>query len=129
MQFSKAAEYALLGLTHLARSENSSASVSAIARAEKLSLYFLRNVFQKLRAAKLVTANRGLGYNLARPASKISLRDVLAAVEQNLTLHACLQKKSAGCSHAAKCKIVLRLTRVQKNLDAELAKIKITDLI
>ncbi len=129
MQFSKAAEYALLGLTHLASAEHSSVSVGAIAREEKLSLYFLRNVFQKLRAAKLVIANQRSGYTLARSPEKISLQDVLAAVEHNLTLHACLAKKSAGCAHAAKCKIVLRLAKVQKNLNAELAKIKITDLI
>ena len=129
MQFSKAAEYGLLGLTHLAREKNFAASVSEIARAEKLSLYFLRNVFQKLRAAKLVDSIRGSGYTLAKKASEISLKDVLDATEQKTTIHACLKKKAAGCAHAPKCKIVRRLAGVQKGLDAELAKIKITDLI
>lgn len=129
MQFSKAAEYGLLGLTHLAKEKNLSASVSEIARAENLSLYFLRNVFQKLRDAKLVKANRGSGYTLARQPQKISLKDVLKAVEQKTTIHACLQKKAAGCARAANCKIVCRLERVQKNLDDELAKIYISDLI
>lgn len=129
MQFSKAAECALLGLTHLAREKNFSASVGEIARAENLSLYFLRNVFQKLRAAKLVESNRGRGFTLAKKASGISLKNVLDAVEQKTTIHECLRKKSANCARAAKCKIVLRLARVQKNLDTELAKIRITDLI
>ncbi|MCF7845909.1 MAG: Rrf2 family transcriptional regulator [Candidatus Peribacteraceae bacterium] len=129
MQFSKAAEYALLGLTHLAREKNFAASVSEIARAEKLSLYFLRNVFQKLRAAKLVNSLRGSGYTLAKKPRTISLKDVLDATEQTTTIHACLQKKATGCQHALKCKIVCSLARVQKNLDSELAKIHITDLI
>ena len=129
MQFSKAAECALLGLTSLARAENFSASVGEIARAENLSLYFLRNVFQKLRVAKLVESNRGRGFTLAQKAEKISLKNVLDAVEQNTTIHACLRKKSANCARSAKCKIVRRLAQVQKNLDAELAKIRITDLI
>ncbi|MFH0776683.1 MAG: Rrf2 family transcriptional regulator [Patescibacteria group bacterium] len=129
MQFSKAAEYGLLGLTHLARTESFSASVSEIARTENLSLYFLRNVFQKLRDAGLVRSSRGSGYALARPPEKISLQDVLEAVERRLEIHACLQKKSAGCARAAKCKIVLHLAVIQKRLLSDLAKIKISDLI
>ena len=129
MQFSKATECALLGLTHLARKKNFSASVSEIARAENLSLYFLRNVFQKLRAAKLVESSRGRGFTLAKKPARISLKNVLDAVEQKTTIHACLRKKSVNCARAAKCKIVRQLARVQKNLDAELAKIRITDLI
>ncbi|MFH0833902.1 MAG: Rrf2 family transcriptional regulator [Patescibacteria group bacterium] len=128
MQFSKSAEYGLLGLTYLAREKNSSASVSEIARAEKLSLYFLRNVFQKLRAAELVESNRS-GFRLAKKAREISLRDVLDAVEQKTTIHACLREKDCDCAHSANCKIIQKLARVQKNLDAELAKIKIVDLI
>ena len=128
MQFSKAAEYAMLGLTYLAQAE-SGASVSQIARAENLSLYFLRNVFQKLRAGGLVQSNRGQGFSLAQKPAQISLQNVLAAVEQKTVIHACLQKKSACCARAGKCKIVQKLAKVQKNLDSELAKIKISDLI
>ena len=127
MQFSKSAEYGLLGLTHLAR-ENTGANVSEIARVEKLSLYFLRNVFQKLRAAGLVESNRR-GVRLAKKATKISLKNVLDAVEQKTTIHACLRKKESCCPHAEKCKIIQKLTGVQKKLDAQLAKIKISDLI
>ncbi len=129
MQFSKAAECALLGLTHLAREKNFSASVSEIARAENLPLYFLRNVFQKLRTAKLVESNRGRGFTLSKKPREISLKNVLDAVEQKTIIHACLRKKSANCAHATKCKIIQKLARVQKNLDTEFAKIRITDLV
>ena len=129
MQFSKSAEYALLGLTHLAHEKNSSASVSEIARVENLSLYFLRNVFQKLRAAALVESNRGRGFKLARKPHEISLKNVLDAIEQKTTIHACLKKRAIDCARAPKCKIIFQLARVQKKLDDELAKIRITDLI
>ncbi|MBU1090179.1 Rrf2 family transcriptional regulator [Patescibacteria group bacterium] len=129
MQFSKAAEYAILGLTHLAREKDKSASVSEIARAEKLSLYFLRNVFQKLKSAKLVAAKRGSGYTLVKSASEISLKTVLEAVEQKLAIHACLQKKETDCARAKNCKIILRLAEVQRRLLADLDKIRLTDLL
>ncbi|MCK5471893.1 Rrf2 family transcriptional regulator [Candidatus Gracilibacteria bacterium] len=129
MQFSKAAEYAILGLTHLAREKNKSASVNKIARAEKLSLYFLRNVFQKLKSAKLVTSKRGSGYTLVKPAREISLKTVLEAVEQKLAIHACLQKKEASCIRAKNCKIIRCLSKVQQRLLADLEKIRLTDLL
>lgn len=129
MQFSKAAEYAILGLTHLAQEKNQSASVSEIARAEKLSLYFLRNVFQKLKSARLVESKRGSGYTLMKPAQKISLRNVLEAVEQKLAIHACLQKKEVGCTRAKNCKIIHQLAKVQQRLLADLDKIRLTDLL
>jgi len=129
MQFSKSTEYALIGLTHLAQTKNFSTSVGKIARTENLSLYFLRNVFQKLRIAKLVKSNRGRGFTLAKKPKEISLKNVLEATEQKNMIHACLQKKSTSCARSTKCKIVHQLTQVQKNLDTKLAKIRITDLI
>jgi len=129
MQFSKAAEYGILGLTHLAREKNKSASVSEIARAEKLSLYFLRNVFQKLKSAQLVTSKRGSGYTLTKAPGKISLKDVLEAVEQKLEIHACLQKKETGCARARNCKIICQLGKVQQRLLADLDKIRLTNLL
>ena len=129
MQFSKAAEYAILGLTHLARKKNKSASVSEIARTEKLSLYFLRNVFQKLKSAKLVASKRGSGYTLVKPAREISLKIVLEAVEQKLAIHACLQRKEASCVRAKNCKIVRRLAEVQRRLLTDLEKIRLTNLL
>ena len=129
MQFSKAAEYAVLGLTHLAQKKNKSASVSEIAHAEKLSLYFLRNVFQKLKNAKLVVAKRGSGYTLMKPPREISLETVLEAVEQKLAIHACLQKKDMGCVRVKNCKIIRQLAKVQRRLLADLKKIRLTDLL
>lgn len=129
MQFSKAAEYAILGLTHLARKENQSASVSQIAQAEKLSLYFLRNVFQKLRNAKLVESKHGSGYTLTKNPKNISLKNILEAIEQNLSIHACLRKKESGCTRAKNCKIVRELAKVQKRLLTDLNQIHLTNLI
>ncbi len=129
MQFSKASEYAILGLTHLARKKDQSASVSEIARDEKLSLYFLRNVFQKLKSAKLVESVRGRGYSLNEKPKNISLKNVLIAVEQKLEIHACLLKKEHGCARARNCKIVSKLAKVQERLLADLERIRLTDLI
>lgn len=128
MHFSRATEYALLGLAYLAGCPDRSVSVREIARAEKLSVYFFRNIFQKLKTAQLVRSQRGRGYTLARPPRLISLRHVLEAVDGPVNLHACLEQKNLRCQHARGCKILQTLERVQRRFLADLARIRLTEL-
>ena len=129
MQFSRATEYALLGLSHLARKKERDASVSKIAQEEKLSLYFLRNVFQKLKAAKLVRPQRGCGYTLLRDPKKISLDQIVEAVEGPIAIHSCLKKKNPKCIHSKSCKILKTWERVQNKFLNDLKSTKLSELI
>lgn len=54
-----------------------------IARAQRISLKYLENILAELRRARLVQSQRGPegGYVLARPASTISLADVIRAID------------------------------------------------
>ena len=129
MQISRATEYALLGLACLSRDSQRFISTREIAQVEKISLYFLRNVFRKLRSDKIVTSTRGGGYRLAKPANQISLREIVEAVEGKVCLHECLAKKRPRCRHSADCKILAKWSAVQKNFLRELDKIKLAELI
>jgi Rrf2 family protein len=55
----------------------------ALATTAELPRQFLQNILNQLRRAGLVASQRGSegGYRLARPASEISLADVMRAVE------------------------------------------------
>jgi Rrf2 family protein len=55
----------------------------AIAKAQGIPLRFLENILGDLRNAGIVESRRGVdgGYLLARPADKISLADVIRAVD------------------------------------------------
>jgi Rrf2 family protein len=57
--------------------------VRVIGERQRIPERFLEQIFQRLRKADLVRGKRGPGggYVLARPASEISLRDILEAVE------------------------------------------------
>ena len=54
-----------------------------IARAQNIPSKYLENLLAELRRARLIVSQRGLqgGYRLARPASAISLADVMRAIE------------------------------------------------
>jgi len=128
MQFSKATDYGLLGLAYLARQKDLSASVSEVAQHEELALAFLRKIFQRLAAAGLVTSQRGSGYTLARNPKKISAREVFEAVDGPIAIQSCLDS-ARPCIKSPSCRLTPVWTTMQRVLNTQLEKIKISDLI
>lgn len=84
MRITAKADYAVRAAVELAAS-GSSGPVKAeqISDAQGIPLNFLENILAELRRAGIVESRRGAagGYLLARPATEISLADVIRAVE------------------------------------------------
>src|SRR5437763_5311840 len=83
MRVSAKADYALRAVIELARAGEGAIKGERIAQAQEVPLKFLENILGDLRHAGLVRSQRGVegGYWLARPAAKITLADVIRAVE------------------------------------------------
>ncbi len=86
MHISAKADYAvraLVELTVLSADGPQNITVERLATAQRLPVKFLEAIFTELRKEGLVTSRRGAdgGYRLARPASSISVADVLRAVD------------------------------------------------
>lgn len=80
--------------------------LTEISERQGLSQAFLEQVFADLRRAKLVDSKRGPtgGYALIRPAEKIALSDIIAAVEEEIRAHGCKPGASLGCTgRSARC--------------------------
>lgn len=75
-----------------------------IAKRESISLKYLEQVINPLRADGLVKAIRGAkgGYSLAKPPSEISLYDVVETLEGPLNLLECLHDTKA-CQKVSSC--------------------------
>jgi Rrf2 family protein len=78
--------------------------LSAVADRQHLSTAYLEQLFAKLRRAGLVDSERGRGggYRLARPAGAISIKMILAAVDEELMLTRC-SADEAPCLPGEKC--------------------------
>ena len=72
-------------------------TLAEIAAVQKLSLAYLEQLFGRLRRAGLVTSARGPGggYRLARSESRISIADIVLAVDENLVATRC--EDGVGC--------------------------------
>jgi Rrf2 family protein len=84
VRVSAKADYAVRAALELAAAEGEGpVKGERIAQAQAIPIRFLENILVELRHAGLVKSQRGAegGYWLARPASEISLAEVLRAVE------------------------------------------------
>jgi Rrf2 family protein len=83
MRVTAKADYAVRAAVELAAAGEGPVKGDAIADAQQISLRFLENILAELRHAGLVRSQRGAegGYWLARPASEITIADVIRAVE------------------------------------------------
>jgi Rrf2 family iron-sulfur cluster assembly transcriptional regulator len=72
---------------------------------EGISLSYLEQLFVKLRKGNIVKSVRGPGggYVLAKPASQISVGEVISVVEEPLNPVACLDDGSIVCDRSKRC--------------------------
>jgi len=89
MRLSLQLQYAICGVFDLAYNGGGQpVQIRVISERQLVPTRYLEQIFQRLRRADLVASKRGPGggYSLARPASEISLREIVEAVEGPLEL-------------------------------------------
>ena len=115
--FSQTIEYALRAMVCLAGDPERSQTTGQIAAVTKVPPAYLSKVLQSLGRGGLVTAQRGAGggFTLARSPEKISILEVVNAVDPIQRIQTCpLGLKSHG----------IRLCPLHKRMDAALAEVE-----
>lgn len=129
---SRKADYALLILSHLhARPRGGNART--IAEAFGLSRPFVANILKELCQKGFVVSHRGVkgGYELARPASSISLAELLETVEDGFRLTICNPASHAGhdgCSLSPVCTVKEPMAEVHRRLIEVLRGVSLAEL-
>ena len=140
MMFSTKAEYGVRVMAHLARQDGDvPISLASIADAEGLPLAYLEHLVQRLRRAELVESRRGAhgGYTLARPASDITMGEVVEALEGEIAPIECISADADGglvCVREGEpghepCPTKLLWTRVQGSIVRTLNDMTLADLV
>ena len=84
MRLTSRSEYALLALVHLARHvDEGFLSVQTIAAAQEIPPRFLEQILLTLKRGRYVRSLKGQkgGYQLARPAAKITLAEIIRLID------------------------------------------------
>ncbi len=78
-------------------------TLAAISEMQEIPLAYLEQIFAKLRKRELVQSVRGPGggYKLARPASEMTIADIILGAEEAIKMTRCdAQKSEHGCMAA-----------------------------
>jgi Rrf2 family protein len=109
MTITKSTRYALYAAAEMAQAGASPVTVAGVAERYGIPEGALAKVFQQLVRAKLAIGTRGIGggYRLARPASKITVLDVLKVFERPREPGACLlhDNPNAPCPGMSTCRL------------------------
>jgi Rrf2 family protein len=130
LRLSKKADYALLAMRHLAaNADRGAVSARELAEAYDLPPELLAKVLQRLVRGQLLTSIQGIrgGYGLARPATAISVADVINAVDGPLTVTACTESDH-NCEQYAKCDIRDPLWQIKDRIVSALQATSIAGL-
>jgi len=100
-----------------------------IARSRLLPPAFVRRIIGKLAGAGILATARGAGggVSLARPPARISMLDVVRAIEGGITLNACVDHPGS-CPLAEACPVQKAWTRATRSLERELDAIRFHEL-
>jgi len=129
MKLSRASSYALHAIALLARQKGDTALAShQIAASKGIPERFLLKVLKPLVSAKVLTNVKGPmgGYRLAKPASEITLLDVIEAVEGPIHIPEPQGKDSRTTGFDQKVNAIFE--KAVTNLRKELATFALSDL-
>ena len=129
LRLSKKADYALMAMKHLALRDGASSSAREIAEQYGIPIELLAKVLQRLVRRGLLASRQGTrgGYELAHAPSRISVADVIQAIDGPVTVTAC-STHDGQCEQYAKCNVRDPLWRVRERILAALGECTIAEL-
>lgn len=123
-------DHALRMLVYIASRSPTVLAAPAITDALAIPPSFANKVLRKLTAAGILRSrpgNRG-GFTLARPTERVSLLEVLAAVQSPPLLNLCTGSQP-GCPRQEECRIGRRLDLLQEQLNTFLSGVRLSDVL
>ncbi|MFQ5877509.1 MAG: RrF2 family transcriptional regulator [Acidobacteriota bacterium] len=131
MQLTRGVEYGIEGILYLARhGRDEPALIREISRATAIPETFLSKIFQKLATKGLIRSRRGFrgGFRLARPARRITLREIVEALQGPIEFHRCLDHlRARGRRH--RCHVRRVFSRVQRRVASILEQTTLEDML
>lgn len=130
MELTRKGEYAIRGIVYLAQQPPGKVVlVSEVAQVTGVSPTFLAKIFQSFAKLGLVNSFRGTGggFLLGRPAARITLRQVVEAVEGPIIPNRCLSEEGS-CDRETACTVHPVWRKIQGEIAAILDSVTMEDL-
>jgi Rrf2 family protein len=132
MKFSTRSSYGLRAIIHLAKNYGRKPlSLAKIAKAEKISQAYLERLFSRLKKAGFVNSSKGMagGYQLAKNPAKISVFELIEALEGPISVFRCIVGKGKVACEVKICPSARVYQKVQRAIITSLKSMTLKDLI
>jgi len=131
LRLTKRSEYGIMAMKYIAE-RNGSASCSAreIAGWFNIPPEILAKVLQKLVKKGLIDSHQGKkgGYTLSKKSNRISVGDIILAIEDNISVVDCSTEKGLSCDQIGVCSIQSPMIRIHRDLTSYFNNITLDDL-
>lgn len=130
MRLTKQTNYALRMLMYCAAKQDDLSRIPEIAKAHAVSKLFLFKILQQLVEAGFMQTVRGRngGVKLARPATEISVADVVKITEDNFSMAECFDNTDTDCPLVNFCGLNVVLKKALNSFFDVLSMTSIADL-
>lgn len=130
LRITKLTDYATVVLTALAESPDRVHSATELADRARLELPTVSKLLKPLAHAGLVSSFRGAngGYQLARPASQISLIEIVEAIEGRVGMTECSGEHSR-CEHQPHCGVQGHWRRINDVISETLRGMSLAEML
>ena len=134
MKISTKGRYGLRAVIDIAiHGENEPVPLSDIAVRQGVSMGYLEQLIAKLKRANIVTSVRGAkgGYSLAAPMDRISVGDILRALEGDLSPVKCSEVTENGvpCEGSEQCISKVVWKRISDSINHAVDNLMLSDLL
>ena len=130
MRLSRLADFAVVLMTHVAQHHGRIHTAAEAAIATRLPAPTVAKVLARLCREGLLTSIRGVkgGYQLARPAAKISVGTIVNALDGPIALTQCIKLGPGRCEVEAVCPSRVGLHRINVAVHKALDDVSLADI-
>lgn len=130
IRLSKLADYAVVVMAQMARGRACVHTVSQLAETTGVPAPTVAKLLKTLTQAGLMVSHRGAsgGYTLARAADRISVADIIAALEGPIAITSCVDGAEGGCGVESLCLVRGNWDKVNRAIRRALEEVSLADM-
>ena len=131
IKVSKMADYAVVVLASLARSDDALMTASGVSAKTGLPEPTVAKVLKLLSRGNFLDSVRGAtgGYKLAMPPEKISVAKIITAVDGPISLTSCVDDTDQSCGYSNRCAVKGRWNGVNYAVRGALESVTLADMM
>ncbi|MDR2013905.1 MAG: SUF system Fe-S cluster assembly regulator [Rhodanobacter sp.] len=130
LRVSKLTDYATVVMTCLAVAGEGVLSAQSLAERVRLEVPTVSKLLKQLAQADLVTSTRGIngGYRLARSPKRITIADIVTAMEGPIGMTQC-SAHAGSCGHEPHCGVRVNWQRINHAIADALTRVTLADML